>query len=241
MSLPKNEMNSSYLSYTSVNSNLKKDIIPLKICLLGDVAVGKTSLFYMFGDGVFTDKHNPTMNCQFKIKEITIGPKTSAELKVWDTCGEEKFRSITQQYYKEADGIVLIFDLTNKNTFNNLDNWLENINNYCKKQTQVFLVGNKMDLNDEREIDEDNIKKFYEKHKLRYIPISAKDGTNVTLVFEELAANCVQIITAEPECEIDSAKLNNDFSLGTNKITSFAGQKRKSNMQSHKDKEVGCC
>ena len=230
------ELNTSYLSYNSNISSGTKDKYSIKICLIGDIFVGKTCLFHQYSEGKFSSKYTSSISCQSKIKEINLDQETKVSLQVWDTCGEEKFRSITQQYYRSADGIILLFDLTEMQTFLHLEQWLKEIKRYCKEDVQLFLAGNKMDLQNEKQVPQYEIQNFIEKHNMRYESVSAKIGTNVSLVFEELADKCVKILKEQPSKEDSS-----NFVGHGSKITFNVTESLKRELNRKNEKEVRCC
>ena len=120
---------------------INRTIYQLKIILVGDSSVGKTSLVNRFMGFEFQENYSCTINADFKIKSLTIDQSTGAELTVWDTCGQEKFRSITKLYFKDAHGVILVYDVNNENSFKGLNIWLNEIKNNCKVDVSIILVG----------------------------------------------------------------------------------------------------
>ena len=116
---------------------------------------------------------------------------------IWDTCGEEKFRALTRQYYRDTNGILLIFDLNNSKTFLNLKTWLKDIKEVAPKNVIIILIGNKLDIR--RNINKEDIEKFIDDNFLIYYEISAKNGINVDLAFEKLAREVVEKMREENE------------------------------------------
>ena len=230
------ELNNSYLSYNSNISSGTKDKYSIKICLIGDIFVGKTCLFHQYNDGKFSSEYASSISCQSKIKEINLDQETKVSLQIWDTCGEEKFRSITQQYYRNADGIILLFDLTDLQTFLHIEQWLKEIKRNCKKDVQLFLAGNKMDLQNEKQVPQYEIQNFIDKHNMRYESVSAKIGTNVSMVFEELADKCVKILK-----EKQSKEESSDFVGHGSKITFNVTESLKREIKSKNERDLRCC
>ena len=194
---------SSYLNDSKYNSTLlekskeQKTIYHLKIILLGDVSVGKTAIINRYIDGKFDNNYSCTINVQTKTKEISLNQEISAEMTIWDTCGEEKFRALTRQYYRDTNGILLIFDLNNSKTFLNLKTWLKDIKEVAPKNVIIILIGNKLDIR--RNINKEDIEKFIDDNFLIYYEISAKNGINVDLAFEKLAREVVEKMREENE------------------------------------------
>ena len=159
--------------------------INLKILILGDSSVGKTSLLLQYADGYFPTIYVATIGIEYKVKKINING-ADINLQIWDTAGEERFRSITQNYMKGADGILYVFDITQKSSFDNLKTWIrqsEEITEGFKK----IIVGNKSDLENERRIQKETVQKFCDERNIKGIEVSAKMGTKVSEAFETLA------------------------------------------------------
>lgn len=160
-----------------------------KFILLGDVSVGKTCIATKFINNTFQENYVCTVGVEFKVKTLNLTANTIVDLQVWDTCGQEKYRTLTRQYYRDANGIMLIFDLTNPNSFNEVENWIGEIrNNFpTKGEISILLIGNKSDLISERKISNSDINKFAKRYDLEYIEVSAKEGTNIKNAFENLS------------------------------------------------------
>lgn len=137
-------------------------------------------------EGRFRSQHEPTLGVEFGSKMFNIKEK-KIKLQVWDTAGQESFKSITRAYYKGSIGALLIFDITNEKSFDDLGNWLYEIKNHSHQKLNIMLVGNKKDLASEREVSEEKAAKFAKDNGfLGYIEISALSGENVEQPFMEL-------------------------------------------------------
>ena len=159
--------------------------INLKILLVGDSAVGKTTLILKYVDGKFSDSHITTIGVEYKDKEITVNDR-KFNLQIWDTSGQERYRSITKNFYRNAHGILFVFDVTNQTSFDHLKDWL-NSSNECDIDFKKIIVGNKIDLNG-RVVNKETMEFFAEKNQIKKsFETSAKDGTNVDLIFKEMA------------------------------------------------------
>jgi small GTP-binding protein len=156
-----------------------------KIVLIGDAGVGKTSIVRRYTDGVFSSAGIPTIGVDFCIKTIKIG-QDSVKLQIWDTAGQERFRTITQSYYRSADAIVLVFDVSSIATFNNLSDWLSEVERYAGNNVHRVLIGNKCDLS-EREVTKDVADKFAQQHGMPFLETSAKNSENIDELFQTLA------------------------------------------------------
>lgn len=159
-----------------------------KVILLGDASVGKTSIFKRFITGDFTGNYECTLSVEYKSKFLRLDEYLYAKVTIWDTLGAEKYRSITKQYFKGTQGVLLIFDLTEINSFNNLNKWLDDISDGAERNAEIILVGNKSDLPN-RSVSREEAEKFAKEYGYEYYETSAKEGTNILLVFEMLTKN----------------------------------------------------
>jgi Ras-related protein Rab-1A len=159
--------------------------IDLKIILLGDSGVGKTSITGRYVDSSFKEAYQATIQVEKRMKIINEDDKTSLRLNIWDTAGQEKFRSITRSFYRDCQGAFIVFDLTKKSSFNEVKTWIEELKTHGSEDTVVIILGNKSDLTAEREISEEDIKNEIQKN-YKYFEVSAKTGNNISLAFDEL-------------------------------------------------------
>ena len=166
--------------------NEKKEIFLLKILVLGDSSVGKTSILLRFCEGKYDPESLTTVGVDYKKKYIRRNNK-NIRLNIIDTAGQERFKAIAKNLFKKADGIIIMYDISNIKTFHNIKNWLDNIkDNVDFSKIGLVIAGNKIDLNDKREVDENMRKNLEEKHKIKIIETSAKDNINVNELFIEL-------------------------------------------------------
>ena len=173
-------MSSSKSSSISENS-----VINLKILILGDSSVGKTSLLLKYCDGYFPTVYVATIGVEYKIKPIIVNG-TNINLQIWDTAGQERFRSITQNFLKGADGIIYVYDITNKHSFDNLRMWIRQSEESAEGFKKI-IVGNKSDLEGERVVQKESLKKFCDEKNIKGLEASAKLGIKVNDIFENLA------------------------------------------------------
>ena len=157
-----------------------------KILLIGDSGVGKSCLLLRFADDSWTDSHISTIGVDFKIKTLNCDGKI-IKLQIWDTAGQERFRTITSSYYRGAQGIILVFDCTDMESFNNVKQWLGEIDRYACENVNKLLVGNKTDLVDQRVVDATVAKEFADSMEIPYIETSAKNAYNVEETFVTMA------------------------------------------------------
>ena len=172
--------------------NANKQIYNLKIIVLGDIAVGKTSVIGRFITNTFSENYKSSISCEFKRKQLDIDGETSANLTIWDTCGEERFMSVTKQYYNGSHGAMIMYDLTKKDTFIKMNRWIKDVKDNAPKDIVIMVVGNKSDLVMEKVDLGEELKPF--KDNYLYCEVSAKTGTNVSLAFENLTLKIMENI-----------------------------------------------
>ena len=154
----------------------------LKYIIIGDSSVGKSSITVKYIHGGFDEEFKTTIGVEFGSKNITFKEKIY-RVQIWDTAGEETFRSITRSYYKNSVCAFVVYDVTNKNSFLNVKNWVDD----CKKQTPksvlMVLVGNKVDLEDKREVSYEEGENFAKDNSMLFYETSAKNGDNIENIF----------------------------------------------------------
>jgi len=163
--------------------------------MVGDSGVGKSCLLKAFMGEPFDKNYTSTIGVDFEIKPVSINDR-QVNLQIWDTAGQERFRTITTSYYRSSDAILLIFDVSEKQTFKNCEAWLEDVRLYAKDKVDILLLGNKADLVSKRVIDYKTAKEFADKHGMMYMETSAKQNVNVDKAFTKLATAAYQQKTA---------------------------------------------
>jgi len=159
-----------------------------KLLLIGDSGVGKTSVLFRFSEDNFNATFIATIGIDFKIRTIDISGK-KIKLQIWDTAGQERFRTITTAYYRGAMGIMLVYDVTSEKSFNNINQWIDNITQHANADVEKMLLGNKADMNDQRQVSTEIGKELAQSHGIKFMETSAKTGQNVDEAFRQLASD----------------------------------------------------
>ncbi|EFO91546.1 hypothetical protein GCK72_006107 [Caenorhabditis remanei] len=156
-----------------------------KLLIIGNSSVGKTSFLFRYCDDSFTSAFVSTVGIDFKVKTVFRGDKR-VKLQIWDTAGQERYRTITTAYYRGAMGFILMYDITNEESFNSVQDWCTQIKTYSWENAQVVLVGNKCDMDSERVVSMDRGRQLADQLGLEFFETSAKENINVKAVFEKL-------------------------------------------------------
>jgi Ras-related protein Rab-1A len=195
------------MSYSkSLQQPLEYDYL-FKVLLIGDSGVGKSSLLLKFTDRVFTDHYISTIGVDFKIQTLQMDDKI-IKLQLWDTAGQERFRTITTSYYRGAHGIIIVFDITDKESFANIKTWMTEIDRFASDNVCKILIGNKSDLEKQRQVSKEDAKELANKYKIDYIEASAKDSTNVQQLFVELTRQIKEANVQKHITNINEEKVN---------------------------------
>lgn len=178
-----------------------------KIVILGDTCVGKSCILMRFVKNSMLHSHLSTIGIDSSTKSITT-ERGKAILQIWDTAGQEKFRSISQSYIRNADAIILVYDVTSEETFRHVSTWMEAINSLAKQGLPVILVGNKIDIENERRITTEEGEKLAERYKILFKEASAMSGNGVADVFTMLTVEIFdkQGISGSGGCKLEDAK-----------------------------------
>jgi len=153
-----------------------------KYIIIGDTGVGKSCLLLQFTDKRFQPVHDLTIGVEFGARMITIDNR-QIKLQIWDTAGQESFRSITRSYYRGAAGALLVYDITRRETFNHLTRWLEEARQNANQSMVIMLIGNKSDLDHRRQVSKEEGEQFAREHNLIFLETSAKTAANVEEAF----------------------------------------------------------
>uniref|UniRef100_A0AAY4E8Q2 small monomeric GTPase n=1 Tax=Denticeps clupeoides TaxID=299321 RepID=A0AAY4E8Q2_9TELE len=157
-----------------------------KLLLIGDSGVGKTCLLFRFSEDAFNTTFISTIGIDFKIRTIELNGK-KIKLQIWDTAGQERFRTITTAYYRGAMGIMLVYDITSEKSFENIKNWIRNIEEHASSDVERMILGNKCDMNDKRQVSKERGEKLAIDYGIKFLETSAKSSLNVEGAFFTLA------------------------------------------------------
>jgi len=162
-----------------------------KLLLIGDSGVGKTCLLFRFSDDAFNTTFISTIGIDFKIKTVEVDGK-KIKLQIWDTAGQERFHTITTSYYRGAMGIMLVYDITQEKTFDNIAKWLRNIDEHASEGVERMILGNKCDMEDKRMVNKEKGEGIAREHGIKFYETSAKDNICVEEAFMKLTQDILR-------------------------------------------------
>ena len=204
-----------------------------KNIIIGDTNVGKSCLMLQFIEHRFKVGVDPTVGVEFGSRHLSLNG-TSLKLQIWDTAGQESFKSITRSYFRGAIGALVVFDVTNRQSFVNVGNWLREIQAGASKSIAIVLVGNKTDLIEERKVAPEEAEALAREHEIPYVEASAKTGANVELAFEKVARKVLE--------GIKYGKINPDQEVGVKIGAKLAREEVNLNKPHHEtSNNSGCC
>ncbi|XP_053388141.1 ras-related protein Rab-8A-like isoform X2 [Mercenaria mercenaria] len=192
-----------------------------KLLLIGDSGVGKTCVLFRFSEDAFNATFISTIGIDFKIRTIELDGK-KIKLQIWDTAGQERFRTITTAYYRGAMGIMLVYDITNEKSFDNIRNWIRNIEEHASRDVEKMILGNKCDMNDKRQVSKEKGEQLAIEHGIKFMETSAKASINVEEAFFTLARD----IKAKMDRKLDASSAPKGG--GGQKLASNQNQPKKS-------------
>ena len=170
-----------------------------KILLLGDSTVGKTCFLMKYTDKTFQDIHMATIGLDYRLKSMKLKSGKNIKLQIWDTAGQDRFRAITKNYYKGSHGIILIYDVTNVQTFENVKQWVSQIREEASANVIIYIAGNKIDMEEERKVNKEEGEKLAEELGFPFVETSAKSGININETFEDLVERIDKIYGNSPQ------------------------------------------
>ena len=174
-----------------------------QILLLGDMAVGKTCLINRYTNGVFKEEYISTVGFDYYTKQEEINNKT-VQVKLWDTAGQERFKTLTPSFLRNAEGVIIVFDVTSQDSFDNVKGWINSIkSNLGEKIIPIIIVGNKIDMENMREISKEDGKKIASENGFKYFETSAKTGIGVDEAIKEIVNQILDIQDKNEDEKVD--------------------------------------
>jgi len=195
-----------------------------KLLLIGDSGVGKSCLLLRFADDTYTETYISTIGVDFKIRTVEMEGKV-IKLQIWDTAGQERFRTITSSYYRGAHGIIVVYDVTDMETFHQVEKWLTEIERFAGADVMKMIVGNKSDMQSKKVVEFAVAKEFADNHNIPFFETSAKANQNVEQAFLDLTKEIKRNISAS---KMEPSKSN---TVNPGAATNIGGEKKKG----------GCC
>lgn len=171
-----------------------------KLLLIGDSGVGKTCVLFRFSEDQFNSTFISTIGIDFKIRTIELEGK-KVKLQIWDTAGQERFRTITTAYYRGAMGIMLVYDITNMKSFDNIKNWIRNIEEHASGDVEKMILGNKCDMEEKRVVSQEKGQMLALEYGIKFLETSAKAGDNIEKAFFTMARD----IKTKMETKMDAS------------------------------------
>jgi small GTP-binding protein len=202
----------------------------VKILIVGDTNVGKTSLLLQYTDNFYPLQHAATVGIEFKVKNITY-KNYNVKLQIWDTAGQERFHSITNNFFHNADGILFVYDITNQKSFEGIKNWIQEAEEEVGDDFQKILIGNKSDLEEERTVPLKKLEEFCLEKKINFLETSAKNNVNLKEAFNKI----VELIFEDKSDE----DIIREF--GVKKSSLSITSKKLNKGKSNKNKSQRCC
>ncbi len=196
-----------------------------QILLIGDSSVGKTSLIQRYANGIFKEEYLATVGLDYYTKQEMIN-NINVLVKLWDTAGQERFKALTPNYFRNAEGVVLVYDVTNSESFENLKFWINSIKSNLGEKNifiPIIIIGNKIDMEDMRDITKEDASKFAKENNYKYFETSAKTGEGV----DEAIRDLVNQVLANSD--------KNEAAKGERKSVKIEDNKE------NNQKKKGCC
>ena len=188
-----------------------------KVVLVGDMSVGKTNIIAKYLKNDFSEDYKTTIGVEFHSKIAKVeGHVVKAQ--IWDTCGQERFKSITDSYYRGAKGAFVVYDITRKNTFESVDSWISALRSAADKNLNIIIIGNKSDLEDQRQVETEQGEEKAQNNEAAFMETSAYSGDNIDKAFDNMITDvynkCKSEMLANVEIDIGKSK---DINLNQNK------------------------
>ena len=181
-----------------------------KIVLVGDWGVGKTNILSRYTRGEFISGSLATIGVQFSTKCVNI-EGCNVRVQIWDTAGQDKYRTVTSAYYRGAYGALLVYDITRLETFHRLDLWTKELKQYVKEDCVITLIGNKSDLHHMAQVKQEDALKYSKLHNMAFYETSALDATNIDIVFDSMVK---EIHSLQPKMVFEEEELHTNSIIG---------------------------
>ena len=205
----------------------------LKYIIVGDAAVGKSNLLLRYTHGVFRDEYQLTIGVEFGRNNEKINDQIF-RIQIWDTAGQENFRSITRAYYKNSACALIVYDITRRASFESISSWIEDCRNSSPKSVMMVLVGNKVDLEEKREVSKDEGQEFADQNGLMFLETSAKTAQNILEAFNISAKSILSNIKKNEKKPKENTNINLNKEKEKEKQAEASGNKIQ-------NKKKGCC
>ena len=205
-------------------NNLEEEVYDEKfrLMLIGNSNVGKTSIIKRFCKNKFINSFISSVGIDFETKYVKIGDKT-INLQIWDTAGQERYKVLAKNYFNQSDGFIIVYDITDRKSFDDVANWIEQIKEYAGEYTKNIIVGNKLDLEKMRKVEKDEGKELAEKYGYIFFETSAQSGKNIDKAFDSLTKN----ILADDNFISASRKLSQSSTIKEKDIRTVAQANRR--------------
>ena len=202
-----------------------------KVIIIGDTAVGKSNILSRYVKDEFSTNSKSTVGVELGIKFLKV-KNTKTKIQIWDTAGQERYRAITSSYFKGSNGCFIVYDITNEASFNNIENWYEQIQKETSKDIPILLVGNKCDLEDERKVPIEKGKEKAQNLNCAFFETSALKKINIDKIFEELVNNIYEKTGGNKnDDDINVELVKDDKAVNLNEVKNGENEKKKG----------GCC
>jgi small GTP-binding protein len=182
-----------------------------KIIIVGNTGVGKSSLLLKYTRDIFSENYEPTIGVDFGSMVVNIpdsnNEHTPVKLQIWDTAGQERFRTITKSYYKNTCGVIIVFDLTNKDSFNAIPEWIDSVKQDADPNAEIILIGNKADLDSDYQVTEDEIDEIRMRYDLKYFETSAHELDTTSCAFNILGQDIFNKVKESQDIPVGVKKM----------------------------------
>lgn len=180
------KLSSSYISKIS-QSSAEQNVKQYKVIFIGNPYVGKTSIIQRYVTKKFNDKYNASVGIAYQRIKVKVNSTSLVKLNLWDTAGTEKYKSVTKTYFKGADAVLFVYDITDEQSFTVLPSWMTTVNEECEEGYLSYIIANKTDLNAQRTISTSKGSGYANTHGCTFMEISAKTGANIDELFTNIA------------------------------------------------------